>query len=244
LTGDLMEPDGGERHYCERLVRLPNLGVAYPHPGVPATAAAKGDFGIAEKRTVFLSCQSVYKYLPQHDHLFPAIAQRVPEGLFVFVETGIPAADAIFRQRLKASFAQAGLDHERFCLHVPMLDYVSYRRLIAVADVFLDTLAWSGGNTTMEAVASRVPIVTLPGEFMRGRHSFAILRMLELDACIAKDEADYIRLASELGERAELRGEVRAAMQARMEVLFEDAAAVRGLYDFFQTVAAAWEASA
>jgi predicted O-linked N-acetylglucosamine transferase (SPINDLY family) len=63
------------------------------------------------------------------------------------------------------------------------------------SDVFLDTLSFSGGHTTFDAVACNLPIVTCAGEFMRGRQSCGILKMLGVTNTIAQNEAEYIEIA-------------------------------------------------
>ena len=59
--------------------------------------------------------------------------------------------------------------------------------MLSVCDVLLDTLHWSGGNTSLDALAAGLPIVTIEGELMRGRQSASMLRYLGLDECIAFD---------------------------------------------------------
>jgi predicted O-linked N-acetylglucosamine transferase (SPINDLY family) len=38
-------------------------------------------------------------------------------------------------------------------------------------DVILDSIGWSGGNTSLQAIELGKPVVTLPGAFMRARFS-------------------------------------------------------------------------
>ena len=62
----------------------------------------------------------------------------------------------------------------------------------------VDTLHWSGGNTSLDALACGLPVVTLPGAFMRGRQSAGMLSLLGVPELIARDRADYVSLASRL----------------------------------------------
>ena len=48
-----------------------------------------------------------------------------------------------------------------------------------------------------------LPVVTLPGEFMRRRHAFAILTMMDVTETIAGSLDDYISLAVRLGTDSE-----------------------------------------
>ncbi len=58
----------------------------------------------------------------------------------------------------------------------------------AQCDVMLDSIGWSGGNTTLEALAQDLPVVTFEGELMRGRVSAGILRMMGMPEAIAGDD--------------------------------------------------------
>jgi hypothetical protein len=66
------------------------------------------------------------------------------------------------------------------------------------ADVFLDTIGFSGFNTVMQAVDCGLPVVTREGRFMRGRLGSAILDRMGLSDLVAKTENEYIDLAVKL----------------------------------------------
>ena len=53
---------------------------------------------------------------------------------------------------------------------------INYLDLIANSDIILDSLDWSGLNTSLEAISLDKPIITLPSNFMRGRHSYGVLK--------------------------------------------------------------------
>jgi predicted O-linked N-acetylglucosamine transferase (SPINDLY family) len=103
------------------------------------------------------------------------------------------------------------------------MDGTSFKRVIELADVLLDPPAWSGGNTTLEGLASGKPVVTLPGEFMRGRHGLAFLTQAKMGSLIARGEDDYVRLATDRDAHA------RALEGADLDGPFGDLEAVRGL---------------
>ena len=49
---------------------------------------------------------------------------------------------------------------------LPAVPHDDYQRVNLACDAMLDTLHWSGGNTTLDALACGLPVVTLPGAFM------------------------------------------------------------------------------
>jgi len=183
---------------------------------------------------VYLSCQSALKYLPQQDHVFAELAKRVPNAQFVFI---IENLEADFRRRLERAFALAGLTSDGRLVFVPFpLDWIGYFNLNSVSDVYLDTFEWSGGNTTFEAIACRLPVVTLPGRFLRGRHTFAILKQMDVTETIARDTAQYVEIAARLGRDPEWRESLVQRMIAAYPRLYEDQRSVRALEAAFEAI--------
>ncbi|WP_448570243.1 tetratricopeptide repeat protein [Trichothermofontia sp.] len=236
LTSDLMEPEAGAEHYTEQLIRLPNISIAYEKPIVPTIKNPRHEFGFTEQDIVYLSCQSLFKYLPQYDFIFPAIAHQVKHARFAFLSHASQYITDKLRERLYRAFKEFNLNHEEFCIFLPRLNHQPYLRLNLAADIFLDTLSWSGGNTTLEAIACGLPVVTCPGEFMRGRHAYGILRQMGVTATIAHNESEYIEIAVRLGQDPAWRAEICQQMQAGQAQLYEDVTCVRALEDFYWQV--------
>ncbi|HEY9806466.1 MAG TPA: hypothetical protein V6D04_07855, partial [Candidatus Obscuribacterales bacterium] len=236
LSSDLMEPENGEAHYSEQLVRLPGISIAYTKPTLPELTKTRADFGLRSDAVVYLSCQSLFKYLPQYDFVFAAIAQQVPQAQFAFLAHFSPAVTEKFRQRLQRAFAAVNLNSEDYCVLVPRQGPTGYLQLNLLADIFLDTFAWSGGNTTLEAIACNLPVVTCPGEFMRGRHAAGILQALGIPETIAANSEDYVAIAVKLVLDTAWRQQmVRRITQGHTQ-LYDDPSCVRALEAFYQQV--------
>ena len=101
----------------------------------------------------------------------------------------------------------------------------------------LDTSRWSGGNTALDALACGLPIVALPGRFMRGRQSMAMLEQAGMPELIARDDEDYVRIAARLATDREWRGMLAARIRRGSERLFDDAAPIAALAAALSTVA-------
>ncbi len=244
LSGALMEPENAQEHYTEQLVRLPSLGISYPHPSIPTTTKTRTAFGLRADAVLYVSCQLIIKYLPQHDYLFVEIARRVPQAQFVFIvrstmtNRSSPTLERQFRERLQRSFAAAGLKSEAYCVFLPGQNWQDYTSLLLDADAFLDTPGFSGGHTTFDAIACNLPVVTHAGEFMRGRQSSGMLTMLGVPETIAQTEAEYIEIAARLGLEPEWKRSIVQRMSERHALLFDDTECVRGLEQFYQDVVA------
>jgi protein O-GlcNAc transferase len=236
LSSELMEPESVQSYYSEKLIKLPNLGITYTEPSLPEQRLTREDFGIPNNAVVYLCCQSIFKYLPQYDYVFAAIAQQVPDAKFVFISTRSQSLSERFNERLNRAFSSYNLNFRDYCLAVPSQDPVGYFSLNLVADIFLDTLGWSGGNTTLEAVACHLPIVTYPGKFMRGRHSFAILRRLGITETIATSIENYIQIAIQLGVNSNFRTSITRKVSQAKHRIFNDSDCMQALEKFYETV--------
>jgi protein O-GlcNAc transferase len=235
LSSDLMEPPEADAHYTEKLVRLPNLGVAYVPPPIDAASPTRETVGLRPDAVVFWCCQHLPKYLPEYDGVFARIAREVGNVQFAFIAS--PRGEEVterFRRRLARTFAAEGLDVAR---HVVMLgrlvtaDFVGVARL---SDVFLDSIGWSGCNSALECLVAELPIVTWPGPFMRGRHCAAILRMLGVTDTIAASPDDYVAIAVRLARDPAWRAALRARMAANRTRGDADPAPVRALEEFIE----------
>jgi protein O-GlcNAc transferase len=236
LSSEAMEPPDGDAHYTERLVRLPNLGIHYTPPPDEGGVMQRAALGLRDDAVVYLCCQSLSKYLPRDDVVWPRIAARVPAAQFLFLSAPGSNGDAVFRARLQRAFAAAGLDWQQYCVLTAPVPHEAFPALLRAADVFLDSIGWSGCNSTLEAMACDLPVVTTPTALMRGRHSAAILTCMGLAHRVAPDVDGYVddavRLA-DAGERARFVAEQRAGRPR----VFGDQAPVRALEGFLVNAA-------
>ena len=230
VSSDLMEPENAQEHYSEKLIRLPNIGVSYPKPYIPQLLKTRADFHLREDAVIYLCCQSPYKYLPQYDFIFAEIARRVPQSQFVFLR------GELLKPRLERAFAAVGLKSADYCVFLSIPERLDYLMINLLSDVYLDTLSWSGGNTTLEAIACNLPVVTCPGEFMRGRHSYSFLKMIEVTETIAQNEVEYIEIAAKLGLDPAWRRNIAQRMSESHDRLYDDKACVAGLETFYKQV--------
>ncbi|HEX5628333.1 MAG TPA: hypothetical protein VFX72_02080, partial [Usitatibacteraceae bacterium] len=226
LTCGAMEPEGAESHYTERLQRLPGIGTRYARPG-PASSKSRDELGLPEG-TLYLCPQSLFKVHPDNDALYASVLAADPAGRLVFVEDQDPPLTRDFRARLAKA-----LPIERTHV-VPRSGHADSLRLNGLCDVMLDTLHWSGGNTSLDALAMGLPVVTLPGAFMRGRQSAGMLCLAGVPELVAKDTEDYVRLATRLGTDKAWRREVAERLEAGVPRLFDDPAPVVALSAFLE----------
>lgn len=236
LSSDSTEPDDAGAHYTETLVRLPGMGVAYARPEVPPPRP-RADFGLPDDSSVYLCSQSAFKIHPDTDTLLAAVAARDPRSLIVMFEDGRAPVDAIWRERMHRAFQAAGADSGRQLRILRRLNHIDYLGLSQVADVMLDTLHWSGGRTSFDALACGLPIITLPGRSSRGRQTYGMLRVLDLPELIAKDHQEYVDRALAIGTNPSARAALSKRILERADArLFDGADAIAALEEFYAQV--------
>ena len=155
----------------------------------------------------------------------------MPNACFVFLAHSHQKATTQFEARLTAVFKRHG--RKPNFIFLPRLSHPDFLSLNLAADVLLDTLEWSGGKTTLEALACDLPAVTCPGELMRSRHTHAFLTRMGLSQTIAHDKAEYIRIAIALGRDSTLHAEIKNAIRAKKHLLFNDPSVIQALEAFY-----------
>jgi predicted O-linked N-acetylglucosamine transferase (SPINDLY family) len=140
----------------------------------------------------------------------------------------------MIQTRLQAAFARAGIPADEHVAFLPRQSRAGFFGLMQMADLCLDTIGFSGFNTTMQAIECGLPVVGHEGRFMRGRFASGILRHMGLDELVATTDEQYVQLVGKLaGDVAYLqRARVRTAETA--STLFGDPSPLRALEDFLE----------
>jgi predicted O-linked N-acetylglucosamine transferase (SPINDLY family) len=232
-----MEPPDAQDHYTERLVLLPNLSIYYEQRDLQPVALSRAQLGLRATATVYWCGQSLYKYLPQFDFVFPRIAQAVADCQFVFIQypKGAYVTD-MFRKRLDRAFAAFELRASDFCVFLPNLDTRRFVATIGHCDIVLDSIGWSGCNSTLESLQHDLPIVAMKGSLMRGCHSTAILTMMGLKETITDTVENYIATAIRLARDKSWRMAIKKRISEQKHRVYSDTKCISGLEEFLDKV--------
>jgi protein O-GlcNAc transferase len=229
ISADLFEPVEAQEHYTEKLLRLPNLGVYCEPYGIEPCALKLASLGIESDCPVFICPGVPFKYRPQDDWIFADIAKRVGRCQFVFFQYEVPELSDKLLRRIAAAFKAGDLQPERYLRLIPWQPRAEFFGLLRQADVYLDTIGFSGFNTVMQAMECHLPCVTYEGKFMRGRLGSGILKRLELSDCIASTTEAYVDLAVRLAQNPHYRAAIRAKIRCAEPRLYADTSAVEAL---------------
>jgi predicted O-linked N-acetylglucosamine transferase (SPINDLY family) len=231
ISADALEPQGSEDQYTEKLVRLPHLAVYYYRPQA-AGAASRASFGLPDDATLYGCPQSLYKFHPEFDAILAGVLRGDPKGLLVLLKGNHPE----WEQRLMQRFGQTMPDCVSRVRWIPRQDRAGYLNLMSCFDVSLDPIHFGGGNTSYEALALGVPIVTLPSGMLRGRLTYAMYKQMNLMDCAVDSPQQYIETALRLGMDRDFRQQMSEKIRSAGALIFENRACVDDLEAFFREV--------
>ena len=227
LSSELMEHQDSQKNYSEKLVNLPNLGINYDFPNL--SNIKKPNIIKRSNATTFLNLQSLFKLLPQDDHVYIDIVKKNPNSYFWFIQDKKKSITNIFKKRLSKIFQNEGYLFEEYSYFHPRCSQDEFFGLIDDSDIILDSLNWSGGNTSLEAISLDKPIVTYPSNFMRGRHTYAILKILDLNEIIASSKETYVDIAVKLAKDINFRNTITNKIKMNKENLYNDESPIKFL---------------
>lgn len=220
ISNDLFEPPQPHVHYSERLALLRNLPTLayYYKPKLPPFPPARAAFRLPEEANLYVCPQTLFKLHPDFDAILAGILDRDPKGLVILIAGQFQE----FTDRLRARFARTLPAHAHRIVFLPFMGFEQFMQLLCVADVILDTLHFNGMNSSLQAFAAGTPVVTLPGEFQRGRHTQAMYRKMGILDCIATDPRQYVDIAVRVATDRAQAQTLRQRILAHNHVLFED----------------------
>ena len=218
LSSEEMEPDNGQDHYTEKLIRLPGSGQSFPkaRSNSPSTKSAR-ELGLPEKGFLLIA-QNPAKLLPKRDEIFKEISER--HGLPIVI---CDSSDGILGNLVMNRMLKAGIRVQK----LGFLADSDFFRVIQLATVVLDSFDFTGGITTIDAITLGKPPVTCPGEFMRGRLGVPFMRQAGVADLIAFDDRAYIEMACHLERIQEI------ASKCVPENIYRDRGPVEALKSMF-----------
>lgn len=234
LTSALQEPADCFDHYRETPVPFSGTLFCY-EPVLEVAEAKRSQFGLPEQGALYVCPQTLFKFHPGFDAILRGILEGDPDGWLVLLEDKFPARNRQLDRRLADSLGQ---NHRRV-IWLPRQLKQAYFQLVRLAAVILDTTVFSGANTTLQALGLGVPVVTLPGRFVRGRMTLGWLAEGGLMEMSASDPEDYVRIALRFGLDAAWRAAVVTRIEQARPLLFERHEVIAEIEDFLTAAVAA-----
>lgn len=228
LSSQLIEPADAQDHYSEKLHLMETLPVVYERPAIRPIAKSREAFGFSPQDHLIGVLQSPYKLHPDFDSVIADIL-RSDERAQVALAIGTYAnSQSLLTERLQRNLPDVA---SRVTL-LPKLSQDDFHDFARHCDVVLDTLHFGGGATAYECLAMGVPVLTLPGKFMRGRVTQGCYQKMGITDCIASSRDDFVAKAVALAADPARQQALRESIVERNEVLFRDPTAVDEFAEF------------
>jgi predicted O-linked N-acetylglucosamine transferase (SPINDLY family) len=228
ISAKSIEPPDAQTHYSERLILLDRLPAYYFRPHHEPAAFTRAELGFPDRAKLYVCPQSLFKLHPDFDLVLATLLRRDPEARLLLLSGIHKHWDRLMGARIAQSFP----DVAQRVIFVPRIPQAEFFRLLMMADVILDPPFFGGGNTSYEALAMGLPIVSWPGQFMRGRVTEGCYRQMGFTELVAESLDSYVEIALRLAHDRTWREQVKNEIAQRSSALYEDAGMLAQMEDF------------
>lgn len=239
LTDNAADPAGAsESFHTETLLRLPEGFLCYQAPAntpevSPLPALKKGHI-------TFGSFNNLTKITPKVVETWAGILKAVPESTLLVKTRRFD--DQSIRDRYRVLFNHQGIADDRLQLRGQIQSEFDHLNTYADIDIALDSFPYNGTTTTFEALWMGVPVIALEGSSHISRVGYSILHHAGLDEYAAKNQDDYISIATELacdpGKLADRRAGLREKLKS--SPLCDGKTFTRHLEQCYRTIWKTW----
>jgi protein O-GlcNAc transferase len=199
-----------EHRHTEKLLRIDDCFLCY-QPPADAPAVKPRVPGAA---LVFSSFNNIAKVNAETIRLWGRILAGAPGSRLALKSAPLNFPDTV--DRVTDALERNGVDPSRVDLRGWIGERQQHLDAYGDIDIALDTFPYNGTTTTCEALWMGVPVITLAGDVHMSRVGASILHCSGLDQLIARDEAEYVRIAVELARDAVKRRTLRAELRTRL----------------------------
>ncbi len=221
-------PSKTETIYTEKLIRIEPTAWCYrPMVSTPAVSelpAKENDF------ITFGSFNMFYKLNIKVLILWAQLLNQFAGSRLSLKAKSL--ADSAVRKDIIKQFADFGITEGRISLK----PYEQHLENYFGIDIALDPFPYNGTTTTCEALYMGVPVITLEGKTHRSRVGVSLLNQVGLQHLVAKNEEDYVSIASSLASDLGALSNLRKSLRSRMEKspLMNEVGFTRGLENAYR----------
>jgi predicted O-linked N-acetylglucosamine transferase (SPINDLY family) len=211
LADETSVPPEHRCHFTESVWYLPDTRLCFTPPDsdvpvspLPALRAGSITFG---------SFQGPAKLNDRTLSLWARVMDAVPGARLRIQSRGL--ASAATREAMIRRLETAGIVAGRVTLHGPA-SRPAYLAAHAEVDIILDTLPFTGGTTTCEALWMGVPTLTIAGDRLVSLQGASLMRAAGLTEWVADDEDSFVAKAAAFAAEPRRLGELRSGLRQRL----------------------------
>ena len=192
VADDWIIPEGSEKYYSEKVVRLPCYQPNDRKREV-APAPTRREMGLPDDAFVYCCFNGTHKISRFTFDRWLDILKRVPGSVLWLLDSSDET-----KTRLKDYAQRQGVEGARlvFALRVKNAAHLARYPL---ADLFLDTAPYGAHTTASDALWMGVPVLTLSGRGFASRVCGSLVRSAGLPELVVTDPQTYVERATSLG---------------------------------------------
>jgi FkbM family methyltransferase len=220
---------GAREHFTEQVYRMPGMITHYAYyldREPPTLSTSREELGLAEGEPVFFSGANFFKVTPELSASWARLLAEVPNAWLVMMpfnqNWNASYLTSPFTSRVLEQVDAAGGDASRVLILDPVPTRADLHRVMALADVYLDSFPFAGACSLLDPLLLGLPLVARTGSTFRSGIAAGMLRGLGLGDLAVDGEAAYVKRAVELacdaGQRERIRVRIRAALSPRNPV--------------------------
>jgi protein O-GlcNAc transferase len=236
LSSKDAEVEDSDHHYSEKLVRLAAGGFNFQRPKLPSVFKARTEVGFPTGGNIYFCPMMLQKLHPDFDAAISRILQLDETGYIVLCESfQHPRWGDLIRKRLDMSVDPAVRQRVLF---IPWIhNSEDFASAIENSSVILDPFHFGIGTTGALTLALGKPLVTMPGEFVRGRVGFLFCKLMGTLECVAATVEDYANKAVAIAQDQGLRESLSSRIRQNNHLIFENSQSADELAVLLKSIA-------
>lgn len=201
-------PEEFAGHFTEKLIFLPTIAPFLPSEHADGILPAPV---LTNKYLTFGSFNRPNKLNRQTIARWAKVLRAIPDARMLLA--AMPEAGP--HPVLTAWFAEEGIGAERLIFE-PRANMADFLAMHHRVDICLDTAPYGGGTTTFHGLWMGVPTLTIAGPTAPSRAGTSILRHVQLDEFIARDDEEFVSKAQYMAANPMLLGAYRFSTRHRL----------------------------
>src|SRR6185436_12285875 len=189
IADPLIVPTDAERHYSERVLRLPHSYQPNDRKRTATPPRPRTEYGLPDEAFVFCCFNQAVKITPDVFARWMKLLHAVPGSVLWLLDDNRWA-----NANLLSAAQAANVDRARIVI-APRLSPVEHLARYRAADLALDTFPYTSHTTGSDALWLGCPLIALCGETFAARVSASLLVNCGMNELVTQTLDDYEKLA-------------------------------------------------
>jgi len=217
LADKYIIPDSNINNYAEKVLYLPHCYQPNIFNRPKLTPKIKKDYGFNDNTFIYASFSQPIKITKDQFNIWIELLKNCPLANLWLLDS-----NSLYKENLWLHAKLNGVEKSRikFAPKVSIDEHINRHQII---DLFLGTYPYNSHTSTSDAIWAECPVLTLSGQSFASRVAGSILKEIDCEELITKDNTKYYDKALELYKNPKelLRIKQKIIMGKRNSILFK-----------------------